>query len=54
MIAKIMFGIHAANIGGVSALIANVDDTVCSMFYPKLRSKPMPIYISIPPFLFLD
>mgnify|MGYP000915787801 CR=1 FL=1 len=54
MIAKIMFGIHAANIGGVSALIANVDDTVCSMIYPKLRAKPMPRYIPIPPFLFLD
>ncbi len=31
MIAKIMFGIHAANIGGVLSLIAKVAETVWSM-----------------------
>lgn len=51
---KIMFGIHAANIGGVSAFIANVDDTVCSIMYVKLSARPIPRYSPIPPFLFLD
>ena len=44
-----MFGIHAASIGGVLALMAKVDDTVCSMMYPKLRARPIPRYIPMPP-----
>ena len=49
-----MFGIHAASIGGVSALMAKVDDTVCSIMYVKLRASPIPRYIPIPPLRFLD
>lgn len=37
-----MFGIHAASIGGVLALIANVAQTVCNRMYEKLRAMPMP------------
>ena len=54
MTAKIMFGIHAANIGGVLALMANVDEIVCNNIYPTLSAKPIPKYIPIPPFLFLE
>ena len=49
-----MFGIQAANIGGVSACMAKVAETVCSMMYPKLRASPIPRYSPIPPFLFLE
>jgi hypothetical protein len=48
------FGIHAASIGGVLALMANVEETVCSMIYVKLRAKPMPRYKPIPPFRLRD
>ena len=49
-----IFGIHAASIGGVFALMANVADTVCSMIYMKLSAKPMPRYIPIPPLRFFE
>ena len=49
-----MFGIHAASIGGVFACMAKVDDTVCNMMYVKLSARPMPRYIPIPPFLLRD
>ena len=51
---KIILGIHAASIGGVSALIANVDDTVCNMMYVKLNASPIPRYRPIPPLRFLE
>jgi hypothetical protein len=40
--------------GGKLAFIANVDDTVCNMIYPKLKAMPIPRYNPIPPFLFRD
>ena len=49
-----MFGIHAANIGGVPALMANVDDIVCNIIYKKLKAKPNPKYIPIPPLRLRD
>ena len=54
MNAKIMLGIHAASIGGVSALMANVELTVCSMMYAKLSARPIPRYSPIPPFRLRD
>src|SRR5574344_841739 len=49
-----MFGTHAANIGGALAFKAKVEHTVCNMMYPKLSPKPIPKYMPIPPFRFLD
>ena len=49
-----MFGIQAASIAGVFACMANVADTVCSIIYAKLKASPIPRYIPIPPFLFLE
>ena len=51
---KRMFGTHAASMGGVPALMANVDDIVCNIIYRKLRARPRPRYIPMPPFLFLE
>ena len=48
-----MFGVHAANGGGMLACTAKADETVWSMMYAKLRANPTPRYIPIPPFLFL-
>lgn len=50
MNANSMLGIHAASIGGVPALMANVADIVCRMIYAKLSAKPAPRYTPIPPF----
>ena len=49
-----MLGIHAANIGGVSALMANVAETVWSIMYPKLSARPIPKYNPMPPFRLRD
>lgn len=54
MTAKTMLGIHAANIGGVLALIAKVAETVCKRMYPKLKASPIPRYSPIPPFRLRD
>ena len=51
---NIILGIHAASIGGVSAFMAKVADTVCNNIYAKLNAKPIPKYIPMPPFRFLD
>ena len=48
-----MFGIHAANIGGKPALMANVAEMVWNKMYPNDSAKPMPRYTPIPPFRFL-
>jgi hypothetical protein len=37
-----MLGIQAASIGGVSALMANVELMVCNRIYEKERARPMP------------
>ena len=39
---------------GVSALMANVELTVCSIIYVKLNAKPMPRYFPIPPLRLRD
>ena len=49
-----MFGIHAASIGGVFACMAKVDDTVCNMMYVKLSARPMPRYMPMPPLRLRD
>ncbi len=49
-----MFGTHEAIIGGKPALMANVEETVCSMIYPKLNARPIPRYMPMPPFRFLE
>ena len=49
-----ILGIHAANIGGVPALMANEADTVCNIIYRKLSAKPKPRYIPIPPLRLRD
>ena len=49
-----MFGIHAARTGGVSALMAKVDETVCNMMYPKLKASPMPRNMPMPPLRLRD
>jgi hypothetical protein len=48
-----MFGIHAASIGGVSALMAKVELMVCRRIYENERASPIPRYIPMPPFRFL-
>ena len=52
--AKMILGTHAANMGGKSALMANVADTVCIIIYAKLRAKPMPRYMPMPPLRLRD
>ena len=49
-----MFGIHAANMGGVPALIANVALIVCNKMYVNDNASPIPRYNPIPPLRFLD
>ena len=52
--ANSMFGIHAASIAGIPALMENVAETVRRSMYAKLSASPIPSYMPIPPFRFLD
>ena len=38
----VMMAVPVFSIGGASALMANVAETVCSMMYPKLSARPIP------------
>ena len=49
-----IFGIHAASMGGVLALMAKVAQTVCNKIYVKLRARPVPRYTPIPPLRFRE
>ena len=51
---NVRLGTHAASIGGRPAFMAKVDDTVWSMMYVKLSTRPMPRYMPIPPLRFRD
>ena len=44
-----ILGIHADRMGGVSALMAKVELTVCSRIYEKLSPMPIPRYSPMPP-----
>ena len=49
-----MLGIHTATIGGVLPLVVNVAETVWNKMYEKLNANPIPRFIPMPPFTFLE
>jgi hypothetical protein len=49
-----MFGIQTATIGGVFPLTVKVAETVWNRIYEKLKANPIPKFIPIPPFTFLE
>lgn len=54
MTANMMFGIHAANGGGQSALMAKVAEMVCSRMYAADSARPTPRCMPMPPLRFWE
>ena len=54
MIAYNIFGIQTETMGGVLPFTVKVEDTVWNRMYEKLRAKPTPKFIPIPPLTYLE